>query len=245
LHFDKTMALDDYVDALGALRSAVKSDPGYVSAWARLAILELDNVAFGFDLDENGLQRGFSYAERAVAMEPNNQDAHFAMAWASVLRTDVEGTVRSAWKMIELNPGDASLVGTGGWFLALAGERVKGMEIIEHSRSLNPNCPSWFHLIPFLEHFEQGDYDEALREANQIGLPDFFWDPLLKAATMAQLGRLEEASRSYQQLLTLRPDFEERAEYYVGIFILSKSLRQRVLAGLQAAGLDSGKAALN
>ena len=219
----------------------MKSDPSYVSAWARLAILELDSVGFGFDLDEGGLQKGIGYAERAVAMDPNNQDAQFAMAWASLLRSDIEGTVRSAWKMIELNPGDASLVGTGGWFIALAGERTKGMEIIESSRRLNPNCPSWFHLIPFLEHFDHGNYNEALQKANQIGLPDFFWDPLLKAATLAQLGQMEEAQKSYEQLLILRPDFAERSAYYIGTLILSSDLRQRVLDGLQAAGLDQSK----
>ena len=238
LHFDKTMASDDYADALGALRSAVKSDPSYVSAWARLAILELDSVAFGFDLGGDRLQRGFGYAERAVAMNPNSQDAQFAMAWASLLRSDVEGTARSAWRMIELNPGDASLVGTGGWFLALAGERTRGMEIIERSRSLNPNCPSWFHLISFLEHLDQGDYHEALREANQIGLPDFFWDPLLKAATLGHLGRTGEAANSLRRLITLQPDFERRAEFYVGCLVLPEHLRKRILAGLSAAGLN-------
>jgi adenylate cyclase len=238
LHFDKTMASDDYADAMGALRSAVKSDPSYVSAWARLAILELDSVGFGFDLGGDGLQRGSGHAERAVAMNPNNQDAQFAMAWASLLRSDVEGTVQSAWRMIELNPGDASLVGTGGWFLALAGERTKGMEIIEHSRGLNPNCPSWFHLIPFLEHFDQGDYDDALREANQIGLPEFFWDPLLKAATLGHLGRSGEAANSLRRLIALQPDFEERADSYVGCLVLSEKLRKSILDGLSNAGLN-------
>lgn len=237
LHYDKTMASDDYADALGALRYAVKADPSYVSAWARLAILELDGIGFGFDLDEDGLQRGYGYAERAVAMNPNNQDAQFAMAWASLLRSDVEGTVRSAWRMIELNPGDASLVGTGGWFLALAGDRTKGTEIIERSRRLNPNCPSWFHLIPFLEHFDQGDYDDALREANQIGLPDFFWGPLLKAAALGHLGRFDEAANSLQRLIKLQPDFEERAEFYVGCLVLPEQLRKRILDGLEAAGM--------
>ncbi len=240
LHYDKTMASDDYADALGALRSAVKSDPSYVSAWARLAILELDSVGFGFDFGGDVTRVGFEHAERAVAMDPNSQDAQFAMAWASLLRSDPEGTKRSAWKMIELNPGDASLVGTGGWFLALAGELTKGMEIIERSRSLNPSCPSWFHLIPFLEHFDQGDYDEALREANQIGLPDFFWDPLLKAATLGHLGQSDEAANALQRLITLRPDFEERAEYYVGCLVLPEQLRTRILDGLHAAGLEYG-----
>ena len=112
------------------------------------------------------------------------------------------------------------------------------MEIIERSRRLNPNCPSWFHLIPFLEHFEQGDYDEALREANQIGLPDFFWDPLLKAATLGHLGRSGEAANLLRRLIALQPDFEERADSYVGCLVLSKKLRKSILNGLSNAGLN-------
>jgi adenylate cyclase len=140
--------------------------------------------------------------------------------------------------MVEINPGEAYLVGTGGWFLAMAGQREEGIAIIQRSQRLNPRCPTWFHFVPFLEHFENGEYEAALSEAKLLGIPDLFWDPLIKAATLGQLGRVDDARLFMDRLLSLRPDFAERPSDYVGIFITSDQVRDRLLEGLALAGLQ-------
>ena len=129
------------------------------------------------------------------------------------------------------------MVGIAGWFLGLSGERSKGIEIINRSRQLNPHCPSWFHLIALFEELDKGNFAEALREANQMGLPDFFWDPLLKASCLGHLGRLDEAGRSFRRLMDLQPQFEQNAERFVGCLVLSATLKTRILDGLSAAGM--------
>ena len=83
-----------------------------------------------------------------------------------------------------------------------------------------------------------GSMTLALTEARMLGIPDLFWDPLIKAATLGQLGRLDEARDCLDRLLHLRPDFPQRSQEYVGIFITSDPLRDRILAGLQLAGLQ-------
>ena len=238
LHYDKTQIPGDFRDAIAALEIAVQADPSFTPALAWLATLHLDSEVFGFDSIKDAKQRGIEYAERAVASDPNSQDAHFAMAWACLQRQDPRGATSSAWKMVELNPGDAYFVGSGGWFLALAGDRAKGMEIIERSRALNPNYPTWFHLIACLDLFDRGDFDAAIQEASSIGNSGLFWVPLLKAAALGQLSRIDEANMMLSRLLELNPAFASRPEYYVGCIVLPDGLRSRILAGLEAAGLS-------
>ncbi len=243
LYYDKTMAPSDFTDALTALESAVVAEPNSPIVAARLAILYLDSHAFGLDVVQEGFSKGVRLAERAVALDPNSQDALYAFAWASLLRRDRDGTRDAARKLVDLTPGEAYLVGTGGWFLAMAGQLEEGQAIIEKSQRLNPRCPNWFHLIPFLMHFEKGEYEPALSEANALGIPDLFWDPLIKAATLGHLGRVEQARKSIDALITLRPDFVENASHYIGMFILSDSIRERLHDGLRAAGLDATQTA--
>jgi adenylate cyclase len=238
LYYDKTMNPADYADAFAALQSVVVAEPNSAIVLARLAILYLDSYAFGLDAVQDAITEGVNYAERAVGLDRNSQDAQYAMAWACFVRRDHRGTVKAARRLVELNPGEAYLAGTGGWFLAMAGEYQEGLAIIERSHRLNPRCPTWFHLIPFLAHFEAREYEAALSEAKLLNIPELFWDPLLKAATLGQLGRIEEAQQFLKRLLTLRPDFAERPADYVGIFIMSDVLRQRILEGLGAVGLD-------
>jgi adenylate cyclase len=237
LYYDKTLDPADYADALAALEASAKSEPNSAIILARLAILYLDSYAFGLDAVEDALAKGVQHAERAISLDRNSQDALYALSWASLLQRDRGGVVKAARRLIELTPGEAYLVGTGGWFLAMAGERQEGMSIIQRSQSLNPRCPTWFHFVPFLEHFENSEYEAALSEAKLLGVPELFWDPLTKAATLGHLGRMDEAREFLNRLLALRPDFPERAADYVGIFVTSDSLRDRLLDGLKAAGL--------
>ena len=186
----------------------------------------------------DALAKGVQHADRAITLDRDSQDALYAMSWACLLQRDRGGVVKAARKLIELTPGEAYLVGTGGWFLAMAGERQEGMSIIQRSQSLNPRCPTWFHFVPFLEHYENGEYEAALSEAKLLGIPELFWDPLIKAATLGQLGRMDEAREFLNRLLALRPDFSKRAADYVGIFVTSDTLRDRLLEGMEMAGLD-------
>lgn len=242
IHYDKTHHPEHFRDALNALENAVQSEPDFAPAMAWLATLYLDSAALGCDAIENATETGIEYAERAVAIDPNSQDAHFAMAWACLQQGDRRGATSSAWKMVELNPGDAFFVGSGGWFLALSGDRAKGMEIIEQSRELNPRCPTWFHFIPCLDYFDRGDYESAFHEAGLMGVPDLFWEPLIKASALAHLDRIEEAAQQLHRLLGMNRAFAARPDFYVRCLVLPEELRRRILLGLEIAGLGKATA---
>jgi len=75
---------------------------------------------------------------------------------------------------------------------------------------LNPYHPTWFHLAPFLDYYRRGEYQNTLAEALKFNYPKLFWDPLIRAASLYQLGRQNEAKTAVSQLLELEPEFATR-----------------------------------
>jgi hypothetical protein len=64
-----------------------------------------------------------------------------------------------------------------------------------------------------------------------------FWDPLLRAAALAQLGREQEAAQAVAELLQLRQDFSINSPFLIDCYVKSKDLADALLDGLRLAGL--------
>ncbi len=68
-------------------------------------------------------------------------------------------------------------------------------------------------------------------------MPQFFWDPLLRAAALGWLGKDQEAARAGVELLHLRPDFSSKSTFLIGCYVKFESLANALLDGLRKAGL--------
>ncbi len=92
-------------------------------------------------------------------------------------------------------------------------------------------------MAPYFYFYQQSKYTEALREAQQFQMPQFFWDPLLHAAALGQLGRDQEAAQALTELLAVKPDFASQARFLIGCFAKSPYLVEGLLDGLRLTGL--------
>ncbi|MEJ2548129.1 MAG: hypothetical protein P8125_09965, partial [Gemmatimonadota bacterium] len=137
---------------------------------------------------------------------------------------------------LALNPGSPNFSGTIGYLLACAGEYERGAALLRQAIARNPCHPRWFHHGLFLVHLARGEYDEALREADQVGHQVAFWDPALRAAALGKLGRGAEAEASIRELRRLKPDFERRVGELLPRSVASADVREEFLDGLRQAG---------
>jgi tetratricopeptide (TPR) repeat protein len=144
--------------------------------------------------------------------------------------------ISAAEKIATINPNAASMLGAAGFWLCIAGEYERGIDLFNRGSELNPLHPSWLHLAPYFYHIDKNDLEKALHHANEFGLPDFFWGALIRAAVLGLLGRSADAKTAYANLLELKPDFTENAREYVRFFVLDKRLLEKILAGLRNAG---------
>lgn len=235
-----TLDFSVFAETLTALECAVADDPEYSIAWAALSILYLDSYTLGFGSIDEPLDKAEQAIQEAIKVDPSCQHVYYGMCYLNLLRRQKRNIIQNAEKMVQLNPNAGFLVGVAGWFLALAGEFDEGFSTIEKSQRLNPVTPSWFHFPYFLFNYQKGDYDQALESAKLFGLHDFFWNPLIHAAAYGKLGKIDKARAALRRLLLLKPDFPQRARYYISSFIISDNWVTNIIEGLREAGLSEG-----
>lgn len=106
---------------------------------------------------------------------------------------------------------------------------------------MSPVYPGWFHVASLADHLRKGENEQALDEARKFNLPGWFWDPLVRAATLGHTGRIKQAQAAYRELLAINPDFEKNALYYVNAVFMDDTVIKRLFEGLYNAGLPEIK----
>ena len=223
--------------ALTALEQAIEIDPTYGLAWATLGHLHADNHALGFCEIEGCLEKALTFAQKGVALAPENQFARDALTLVYFHRGDKELFLQNAEETIALNPNSPYVVGVAGWHMALYGQWDRGLSLLKKGVKLNPYHPSWFHLAFFIYHYHRGEYENAFAEALKFNFPGLYLDPMMRAAALSRLGRQAEAKAAVSQLLKLEPDFATRGRWLISRYVKVDDLVDRVIEGLGNAGL--------
>ena len=234
-HYQLTMDPGDFTVALQKLETGYQLDPDNPAVNAKLGMMYLDAHVYGFEAREDALEQGQRLAWRARQLDPLNQQAQFTMAWASMIRSDVDGMLKAASRMLEINSNSAFMTGAAAFFFAVAGDYQKAKALFDKSVDLNPFYPSWFHMVPFLWAFDRQDYTRALEEAREFMVPGFYWSHVLSASALAKAGDIENSKKCYKLLLECRPEFEASAESMVRSIILDASLAEDMLSGIELA----------
>jgi adenylate cyclase len=121
--------------------------------------------------------------------------------------------------------------------MALYGEWERGLSLIEKGMKLNPYHPSWFHLAPYMDYYRRGEYENALAEALKFNYPELFWDPVMRAVALGQMGRGREARTVVGELLKLEPDFAAQGRQLISHYVKVDDLVDTIVEGLRQAGL--------
>ena len=237
-HYVTLLTPEAFSRALRVLDHAVARDPECGLAWSLLGLLYCHNHTLQFSPAETPLEKAMTFARKGAALEPRNQLVRSTLANLHFLRNERRLCLQEADKALALNPQGPALVGFLGWLQALYGEWERGLAILAKGVELNPYYPGWFHMAPCLDFYRRGRYGEAYQEAQQLEMPQLFWDPLLRAATLGELGRTREAGAAVAELLALRPDFPSKAAWLIGCYVKFEYLSEALLDGLQKAGLQ-------
>jgi adenylate cyclase len=202
-----------------------------------LGHLHADNHALGFCEIEAPLEKALTFAQKGVALAPNNQFAQDALTLVYFHRGDKKSFLQHVEETLALNPNSPYVVGVAGWHMALYGEWDRGLSLLKKGMKLNPYHPSWFHLAPFMDYYRRGEYENALAEALKFNFPEMFWDPVMRAAALCRLGRQNEATAAVGQLLKLEPDFKSCGRWLISRYVKVDALVDTIIEGLRKAGL--------
>ncbi len=217
------------------LRRAIALDPVYAEAHGLLATNRwIGWVHFGEPEDPNR-RLALELAEKAVALDPN--DAGCRGVLGVILAYERRWTESDAEfaAALQLDPNDADAWADLSDISVMAGRVTDGLEQIRRAFRLNPYPPVWYYLLLGQAQYAARQYESAVvtlhhEETYRTGSRKFL------AASLAQLGRLEEARREVEMFLVSNPHFT------ISHWVASQPLRdvatlEHFVDGCRKAGL--------
>ena len=136
------------------------------------------------------------------------------------------------------NPKGIFRLGELAFHASLYGSWEEGKKTLDKLMSLNVGFPNFFYGITMLYYYRKGEYNKSRIEANKYIYPELFWANLHRIAALGQLDRAREAVAEIEELLRLKPDFENHARDLISRFIKEEDLVDHVLEGLRKAGMN-------
>jgi TolB-like protein/Tfp pilus assembly protein PilF len=191
------------------LTRAVRLDPGYAEAVRWLAMSHwMAWVHWGEPIEPNRAM-AVSLAERAVMLDPTDAGCRWVLGNVLAYEKRYQEADAAFETALELDPNNADAWADLSDISVLAGRLREGLEQIEKAFRLNPYPAIWYHLTLGQAQYANRDYEAAVatlrREQTYRTTSRRFL-----AASLAKLGRLEEAREEVALFLISNPHFTIR-----------------------------------
>lgn len=237
--FYETFEPDRHRKARACLENAIDLDGGYSLGWSRLAFSYIESKKYAIDTPPDWAELSRAAANRAIGLDPDNPDAHYALAILTQMTSqDLVEFRNFAERAVKLNPNDAFVLADLGTWMGYAGEWEKGKEWVARAMLLNPKHQSWIYQVWHLDHYLKGEYQESRDAALKMNLPGNYMVQASLTAAYAMNGEQEKAEKSLAHLLELRPDYPDDPRAPFRTRGMPVELIEGLMEGLRKAGLD-------
>jgi adenylate cyclase len=199
----------DLAEARRLFEQAVGIDPTFSLALAQIGNTHRLEVSFGYSNDPAvSLDSALSYAEQAVALDPESPDTHVVLAMVFRNRGNFERALEQAELALRFGPNHAYAIGIAAFVISPLGQPERAIGLIERAMRLSPNYLNWYPVVLAESQLLTGSYDIALstlQTAKTDELPS--WQARIKIASFAGLDRLEEAHRVLAEYVEIDPTY--------------------------------------
>ncbi len=236
----------DWQQAEQHFRAASALDPGFAKAYSsRAQVRNIRHLVFpGLRPDPQVLSELLAFANRAVAADPFDAEAHLCRAWASLLLCQYAQAETSFDLALRSNPDEPWTVISSALGYAFIGRPLDAARLAERSRSegWTTSRSAWgYHAnIRFLA----GDLEGCVVACDNAG--DAILNlPAWSAAALALLDRPQDAARKWAAFEaaarpywvgTTPPDTEALFDWFATLFpIRNPADRDRLIAGARLA----------
>ncbi len=231
---------EDNRAATDALSRAVESYPDYARARSLLGFCLVFAAHNGWIDRDQGLVAGRHHIVRAIVLDDCDPWGQIALGYLSMMERRAEESIAAFRRAVDLNPSSAAAHCYLSHGLAFAGHDREAIAHGEDAIRLSPLDPE---LALFLggiavAHYTAGRYAEAVRCSYELLRlrPGFQGAQRLRCASLAQVGRIDEA-RSF--LATVRREQPDISLDWIRASVpyQTPELMERFLEGMRKAGL--------
>ena len=188
------------------LKQAIAIDPGYAEAIRWLAFNLWSLWSNAIDAADSNLIEAIRLAERAVSLDPNDGSNHWILGYllASDRRWAESEKAFAATFLLDPNHADAMIMCAE--LAVMAGNPAEGINLTKRAFRLNPHPSGWYYWELGLAQYAGRDYEAAVKTLRTEATYRTASRRIL-AASLAQLGRHDEAVREGQIFLANNPGF--------------------------------------
>jgi len=230
----------DHEAAIDALRRAVDAYPDYAPARSLLGFCLVFSAHNGWIDRDQGLQAGRPHIVRAIALDDCDPWAQMALGYWSMMEWRTEESIAAFRRAVSLNPSSAAAHCYLSHGLAFSGRCCEAIAHGNEAIRLSPLDPDTAMFLGGIavSHYLAGRYAEAFQTSEQLLRlrPGFHGAQRLRCASLAQMGRVEEARNSLAAVRLEQPqlsvDWIKSSVPYQ-----TPELMERFLAGMRKAGL--------
>ena len=214
---------------------ATKLEPGFADAHAWLAASYLFPWAYWNEVVEMDPLLARGAAERAVTLDSQNAVAHGILGTVLLYERKPSEAAMHLTLALQLNPNHAD-----AWMLmadlqVMEGRASEGVTSARKAFTLNPHPPAFYYWGLGYTEYASGQYEEAINTLRHEATYRLGSKRIL-AASLAQVGRLEEAKMEAALFLSSNPHFS--IKYWAGTQpFRNERDKQHFIEGYVKAGL--------
>lgn len=187
---------ESFADAERLFHETINRDPRLELGYAGLARVLYGRVAYGWSDDpRRDLASAEAAARAAIALDARDAWAHFALSGVLLYLGRHEDALKEAERTLTLNPNFAFGYFRLGQVLIYCGRASEAITPLERSVRLSPFDPQMGAMLGTLAlaHYHAGAYGQAAELAHEALRQHEPRGPLILAASLARLGRAEDA----------------------------------------------------
>jgi TolB-like protein/class 3 adenylate cyclase len=189
------------------LKRAIELDPGYAEAHYWLAMnMWMGWVHWGEPMEPNR-RMAVAMAEKAVSLDPSDASGHWVLGNVLAYERHWAESDREFSVALELDPNNADAWAQLSDITVLSGRPAEGVEQIRKALRLSPHPANWYYVLLGQALYALRQYQAAVETLRREETYRTSSSRRFLAASLAQLGRIDEARREAELFMVSNSHF--------------------------------------